>query len=643
VKYRPEIDGLRAIAVVPVIAFHAGFSGFAGGFVGVDVFFVISGYLITSLLMEDLEQGRFSIADFYERRARRILPALFLVMAVSIPFAWTLLPSAQGRDFALSLAAVALFSSNFLFWQQSGYFDVAAEERPLLHTWSLAVEEQYYVLFPLFLWFAWRHGRWHVWVLVSAVAAISLGLAEWGWRSFPTANFYLAPARFWELLAGSMAALLLLQKERTQSNVMSLLGMAAVLTSIVTFNETTPFPSVHALLPVGGVVLLVLFCGPDTWVGRILISPPFVGIGRISYSAYLWHQPLFAFYRVGFPAAQDDRIYLALSGASMLLGYISWRFVEAPFRDRSRFSRKQILSLSLAGTLCFVVLGAVGNRASFTGQGDPLLTDEVIETKRAERFSVRRQLCRERGGRAQCDLPADGKINVLIVGDSHGMDALNILHFALQERAEQVHLVLSAQRGCPPLRDIRARVGRLNSDLEKCVALNRDRFNPEVLAAFDVVVVNTLLDWFREEDLVAYLAFLEAEFTGPVIVFGSAPRFIRPLPELVQGDRHSYESEDVLAYDPRFTEATLEALGDNPRLTYLSKARVFCRPGCNWMTSDGDLITYDRHHLSVAASRQVAEFYREEINAALLQVDGVRNQDSSAHTAVQRRRALQQP
>jgi peptidoglycan/LPS O-acetylase OafA/YrhL len=621
VKYRPEIDGLRAVAVVPVVAFHAGFGGFAGGFVGVDVFFVISGYLITSLLMEDLEQGRFSIADFYERRARRILPALFLVMALSVPLAWILLPSAEGRDFALSMGAVALFSSNFLFWQQSGYFDAAAEERPLLHTWSLAVEEQYYVLFPLFLWFAWRHGRWQVWVLISFVAAISLGLAEWGWRSYPAANFYLAPSRVWELLAGSMAALFLMSGERTQSNFMSLLGVAAVLLSIGTFSDATPFPSAYTLLPVGGVVLLVVFCGPDTWVGRILGSAPFVGIGRISYSAYLWHQPLFAFYRVGFPAAQDDRIYLALSVASMLLGYISWRFVETPFRNRSRFSRKQIFSLSLAGTLCFVLLSAAWNRIGSTGQADLLLTDEFMEEKRAERFSMRRQLCRQRGGRARCDLPVDGKINVLIVGDSHGVDALNILHFALQERAEQVHMAMSARKGCPPLRDIRARVARFNPDLEKCEMLNRDRFDPEFLAAFDVVVVNTLIDWFREEDLVTYLEFLEAGFTGPVVVFGSAPIFLRPLPELLQRDPRSYDAEDVLAYDPRFTEATLEALGANPRLTYLSKARVFCSPGCNWMTREGDLITYDRHHLSVAAARQVAEFYREEINAALFQVD----------------------
>ncbi|MEO1078310.1 MAG: acyltransferase family protein [Pseudomonadota bacterium] len=622
-QYRPEIDGLRAIAVVPVIAFHAGFSGFAGGFIGVDVFFVISGYLITSLLLEDLERGRFSVADFYERRARRILPALFLVMALAIPFAHFILPSLQSRDFALSMAAVAVFSSNFLFWRQSGYFDVAAEERPLLHTWSLAVEEQYYVLFPLFLWLAWRHGRWQVWALISAMAAVSFGLAELGWRNSPTANFYLAPARFWELLAGSMAALFLMSSERTQSNVLSLLGVAAVLLSIVTFDETTPFPSAYTLLPVGGVVLLVLFAGPGTWVGQTLSSAPFVGIGRISYSAYLWHQPLFAFYRVGFPAAQDFRIYLALSVASMFLGYLSWHFVETPFRDRSRFSRRQIFTLSLAGTLCFVVLGVVWNKVGLKKQSDLMLTDEVVESQSEERFSVRRQLCRERGGRSRCDLPAVGKTNVLIVGDSHGIDALNILDAALQEHRETVHIVLSAQMGCPPLRDIRAAVGRLHPNLDRCEAMNRERFNAEFLAAFDVVVVNTLFDWFQEAELLIYLEFLEAEFAGPVIVFGSAPRFIRPLPELVQRDPHSYDSTDVLAFDPRYTEATLRALGEKPRFTYLSKAGVFCRPRCNWITSDGDLLTYDKHHLSVAASRQLAEFYREEINEVLLQVGRV--------------------
>ena len=158
-NYRREIDGLRALAVLPVILFHAGFETFSGGFVGVDVFFVISGYLITTIILAELEQGRFSIVNFYERRARRILPALFLVMLVCIPFAWIWLLPSDMKDFSQSLIAVAIFASNILFWRESGYFDTAAELKPLLHTWSLAVEEQYYVLFPLFLMLFWKLGK----------------------------------------------------------------------------------------------------------------------------------------------------------------------------------------------------------------------------------------------------------------------------------------------------------------------------------------------------------------------------------------------------------------------------------------------------------------------------------------------------
>jgi peptidoglycan/LPS O-acetylase OafA/YrhL len=188
-RYRPEIDGLRAVAVVPVILFHAGFETFSGGFVGVDVFFVISGYLITSLIIEDLEKGHFSIARFYERRARRILPALFFVMLCCIPFAWMWMLPHKLKDFGQSIVAVTLFASNVLFWIKDGYFSEAAELKPLLHTWSLAVEEQYYLCFPIFLIAIWRFGRPAVAALLMLIALVSLGLSEWGWRNAPSANF----------------------------------------------------------------------------------------------------------------------------------------------------------------------------------------------------------------------------------------------------------------------------------------------------------------------------------------------------------------------------------------------------------------------------------------------------------------------
>ena len=216
-KYRAEIDGLRALAVLPVILFHAGFEWFSGGFVGVDVFFVISGYLITTIIISEMAEGKFSIINFYERRARRILPALFFVMLACLPFAWLWLAPSDLRDFGQSLVAVSTFSSNILFWWESGYFDTAAELKPLLHTWSLAVEEQFYILFPLFLMLTWRLGIKTILILLSIVFLISLGVAVWGtqYATHPkiiSGAFFLLPTRGWELLIGVFAAFYILSR-----------------------------------------------------------------------------------------------------------------------------------------------------------------------------------------------------------------------------------------------------------------------------------------------------------------------------------------------------------------------------------------------------------------------------------------------
>jgi len=216
-KYRAEIDGLRALAVIPVILFHAGFEWFSGVFVGVDVFFVISGYLITTIIISEMAEGKFSMVNFYERRARRILPALFFVMAACLPFAWLWLTPSDLKDFGQSLIAVSFFSSNMLFWLESGYFDTAAELKPLLHTWSLAVEEQYYILFPIFLMLTWRLGVKWISIILSFVFLLSLGLAVLGTQyatnpQITSGTFFLLPTRGWELLVGVFAAFYLKYK-----------------------------------------------------------------------------------------------------------------------------------------------------------------------------------------------------------------------------------------------------------------------------------------------------------------------------------------------------------------------------------------------------------------------------------------------
>lgn len=362
-QYRREIDGLRAIAVTPVVLFHANIPGFGGGFLGVDVFFVISGYLITSLIAAEMAEGRFSIVNFYERRARRILPALFTVVLATIIAAPIILPPDSLRDFGMSVIAVATFLSNILFWQQSGYFGSVSEETPLLHTWSLAVEEQFYIIFPLFLLLAFPIGRIRLTLTLIGIVLISLGLAEWGWRNAGDADFFLAPTRAFELLLGSLIALQprerwLSRLPRPAIEIAAFSGLLLLTGSFVVFTEATPHPSFLTLAPVLGTALIIMFADTDTRCGRLLSLPLFVGIGLLSYSIYLWHQPLFAFARVlggGQLGMIEDILLIA---ASVGLAWLSWRYIERPFRRKSRFRRSTIFIASLSGTAALIALGA---------------------------------------------------------------------------------------------------------------------------------------------------------------------------------------------------------------------------------------------------------------------------------------------
>lgn len=368
-KYRAEIDGLRAVAVIPVILFHAGAKYFSGGFVGVDVFFVISGYLITTIILAEKEQGGFSIVNFYERRARRILPALFLVMLVSLPFAWLWLMPTNMEGFAKSLIAVSTFSSNILFWQQTGYWGTVNELKPLLHTWSLAVEEQYYVLFPLFLIFMWKFRR--RWILSSFVfvAVSSLLLAQWGAYNKPHGNFFLLPTRGWELAIGAFIAFYFLYRKqlvrellshKIMDEILGLLGLAMITYAVYAFSPSTPFPSFYALVPTLGAALIIIFSSPQTFVGRLLGSKIFSGIGLISYSAYLWHQPMLAFARNESLTTPGHFTLIIIALLSLPIAYLSWRYVEKPFRDKNRVGRKTIFVFSAVGSLMFIAIGVSG-------------------------------------------------------------------------------------------------------------------------------------------------------------------------------------------------------------------------------------------------------------------------------------------
>lgn len=334
-KYRADIDGLRALAVVPVVLFHLDVAGFGGGFVGVDIFFVISGYLITGLITEEIKQGHFTIAGFYERRIRRIFPALFFMLWCALVAGMVLLLPQDMKALNASLAATSLFISNIYLWLGSGYFEKAAEMQPLLHTWSLAVEEQFYIFFPIFWMLIWRWGRrWRSWTWL--VLAGSFVLSVYAVRHHRDAAFYLLPTRAWELLIGSVIALNAVPRLswRWLNEAFAAAGLVLILLAVFGYDRATRFPGEAALLPCIGAGLIIYagLNGRFTLIARMLSWRPVVFVGLISYSLYLWHWPLIVFAKYRNVAALSNTQSAMVLAASLALATFSWRFVERPFR-----------------------------------------------------------------------------------------------------------------------------------------------------------------------------------------------------------------------------------------------------------------------------------------------------------------------
>lgn len=443
-KYRPEIDGLRALAVVPVILFHAGYSLFEGGYVGVDVFFVISGYLITSILMHEISENTFSIANFYERRARRLLPAMYFVVACSIPLAlFTMLPTAL-RDFGQSLAATGLFVANFYFFLEADYFDSAAELKPMLHMWSLAVEEQFYILFPPLLAFLWALGQRMVMLGLISIFVLSLAAAEIVLRFDPGAAFYLLPTRAWELAIGAIVALYLRKRvgptNRTLQEAGGILGITLIVFSILFFDAATPFPGFAALVPTAGTALIILFAGPQTFAGQLLGTRALVGIGLISYSAYLWHQPLFAFARHYALIEPQPWVMPLLAAFSLMLAWVSWRFVERPFRAKS-MTRRTIVKVSISGILATIAVGFALHFLGLKFEGPAVSRAPMIAEYRYDNAPLREaswKPLRELSGSENYGVdnnpfdrknsfdPNDPRPRLLIIGNSHSKDIFNL-------------------------------------------------------------------------------------------------------------------------------------------------------------------------------------------------------------------------
>lgn len=451
--YRPEIDGLRAVAVLSVMLYHAGFSLFAGGYVGVDIFFVISGYLITGIVVRQCNEGRFSLATFCERRARRIMPALTFILLVCLPFAWWFMPPVALTAFSKSLFASSLFSGNFYFWRlEGGYFADDSGPIPLRHLWSLAVEEQFYLLFPSSVYLIFRFARRALRSAIIVALLTSLALCAVAGHIAPAANFFLIPMRAWELLAGAALSLWPTRRDAfaprgRASDLLALVGAALVVVPIFLLDDMSGFPWPWALPPVVGTVLLLAFATPRTAVGWILASRPFVAIGLISYSAYLWHQPVLAFARLISLNTPGTPALIGLLSLSLALAALSWRFVELPFRRRSFLTQRVVLASTVAAALMMATIGAIG----WIGAGFPSrLPSHIAALAEARQAGLERlEACNDDSGKhPPCQAGKAGPVTVALFGDSHAealLPAVDTLMNAAGRRA-----VLLARPDCPP-------------------------------------------------------------------------------------------------------------------------------------------------------------------------------------------------
>lgn len=479
-NYRPDIDGLRTIAVVPVVLYHAGALGVTGGFIGVDVFFVISGFLITTIIHRELVEGRFSILRFYERRARRILPALFAVMLASLVAGWFILAPADYANMGESIASALLFVSNLWFWRNSGgYFQGATDYLPMLHTWSLAVEEQFYIFFPLLLMLLHRIGRRLVLPLVGVLVLGSFVLAIWATPRMPSASFYLLPTRIWELGLGSLLALGVVPSAgpRALREAVALAGLAGMLLPIFLYTERTVFPGLAALPPVLGAAA-VIWAGTSgpVLVSRLLSLRVMVGIGLLSYSLYLWHWPIMALLRNRLLTVELEPMWQLITILlSVLAGWTSWRFIERPFRVPVRdggMSQDRIFALSGAGMVGLGLMagalmltnGAVHQR--FSEEQLARIPPETLRNEHRDRCFGPRPI------EALCvfgNEDPEAPVEWILWGDSHA-DSLLPAFIVLAEE-HNVKLAFAGQAGCAPL------TGLYRLDLDpmhrkKCNAFN---------------------------------------------------------------------------------------------------------------------------------------------------------------------------
>ena len=603
-KYRPDIDGLRAIAVIAVVLFHTFPNQIPGGFIGVDVFFVISGYLITQIILTDVTAGKFSVADFYARRVRRIFPALIIVLVASLFLGWRFLLPSEMISLGRNAAASALFSANFMLLSEVGYFDLAARVKPLLHLWSLGIEEQFYLVWPLLLCSVPRR-RIPTFIIFLALGSFALNISMVS--AYPSATFYLPFTRAWELLAG--AILLQISKPRGIANeVLSLAGLLILSVTIFLFDKSTEFPGWAAVLPVIATGAILLADG--SLLNRALLSNPLsVGIGLISYPLYLWHWPLLVFFdlhKFVRPPTDIERALIVL--ASLFLAWLTFRIIERPIRSKSKFVAKPLLGI-MSAVMLVSLLPASGYIAPLPQPIAQLITPP------------------DRGGwRPECVLSESGTLDIpqscidrkrpliAIWGDSTA--AALIPGFQKLKETFEFGIAQYTVSSCPPL------MMRVDSITSLCVQKNQQIAVLMGAASPDIVVLQAY--WNSSSTIEAIKPTIDAlreRGIRNIYILGSVPIWHRGLPGLVAAFYRQtgsviptrIQQQDA---DPSVGKSSMRQAANVLGVKYISARDALCNADGCLVRVGTTLTASDSLHLSRIGSEILVQAIAPELGFA---------------------------
>ncbi|WP_201864193.1 acyltransferase family protein [Microvirga soli] len=606
---------MRAVAVIPVLLFHAEVPFFAGGYVGVDVFFVISGYLITGIISRELANGRFSLVAFYERRMRRIFPCLMAVISFSMVAAIFLFLPEDFSHLSKSVISSVLFSSNILFWRESGYFNAQGDLVPLLHTWSLAVEEQFYILFPLVFVLIYRSARSNLLIIIVALATTSFLISIWGIRKAPTFTFYMAPTRAWELLTGSLLALGLVPptKNRMGREGLTLLGIALIASAVCLFSARTPFPGEYAGVPVLGAALII-YASANTVTGRVLSLRPIVFIGLISYSIYLWHWPILVFAKYYLVDALPSWGVILAIILSLLIATLSWRYIETPFRREEIVKRRPLFVGAAAVILVFITAGILGLLSGGWVSRVPVEVAYLASFRND--VSPRRSDCHRGEGSAialsrSCVFGVPKLPEFAVWGDSHAVE----LAFALGRLAEQHgrSLMQVSYSSCPPV----IGTGSTGCQSHNDATLEYLRSHSHIRTIFLVAFYDnkssrppTYADGFRR----TVSTLIDAG--KHVVLIYPIPRSPADVPSVLARYAWKGIGTERLAIDRgvylRRNAEILDLLDSLARQRNVSRViphEYLCHEESCSVLFDGKALYFDDHHLSLAGAQRIASLF----------------------------------